>query len=292
MLALLGVGGGAFAATPIEDLFDETKQSYEASSADEKAVLSVLHDKLKAGFERFDLALLDSVLTPDFERLLVASPKSGYVESRENFISARSAWKNATPKTQRRFSYVVQNMAAKDGGKTMDVVALSQWKSKYFHPRFLETLTFRNNANQWRLARQVLVPLHPSKPKMHEVELVLATGRSGEGEFIEEFARTAVSEGPDAALDRLPRMKSNDASGYVTYVAVFREPPPVGSKVKLVYEVKKSRCRGKFPTEFKIDAVSPYSVYSGWGHWQGCKQIKVRAYLNGKEVAKEQMNVR
>ena len=142
-------------------IFAGGETQFVPRSASERAVLDVLMNRWRTGLERYDLAAVQSVLSADFEQRFLSDEQSMFLGKRDQFVAQRKDW---APSSQpvRRIVYKVQDMIARNGGKTMDVIALSTWKTKYFEPRFLESLQFIRTANEWHIRRQAFAPLQPT----------------------------------------------------------------------------------------------------------------------------------
>ena len=146
-------------------IFAGSETPFVPRNASERAVLDVMMNRWRAGLERYDLEAVRSVLSANFEQRFLSDEQSMFMDTREQFIALRKDW---VPSGQpvRRIVYKVQDIISRDGGKTMDVIALSTWKTKYFEPRFLESLQFVRSvfhtANEWRLRRQAFAPLQPT----------------------------------------------------------------------------------------------------------------------------------
>ena len=269
-----------------EAYFVDNLASWEAKTEDERKIVDTISKHLKQGYETFDISLISSVLAQDFEvRHLVAKDKFT-VEKKGEYLSARNAWVKSSSQ-KREVTYNIKDMIVDPSGEYINVLAFSRYKSKYFEPRFIETLLFKKEGGNIVLKQQSFVPIHPKHPELYEVSII-AGKHMGEN-FLDLFSKTEVPDGADSSIDQLSAQKPEERGGKISILAVFKEPPPIGSKVAMyvipgpAQQAKTVRARHKVKQvreNFILEAY--YHYLPPWVTW-----IKVRVKLDGVLIAEK-----
>ncbi len=304
------------------DEFADNTQAFVGESVGQNRVKEVIVNNLKRGYESFDLAVIQPILTNDFERRFLIRKNTVVLESKDEYLSARQGWKKS-PAPVRELLYSIRGMETDETGKTIFVVAFSTYKTKYFNPRFLESLVFENIGEHWLLKRQIFIPLHPRKPDLYEVQIFVAreawardagnksswSQYSGDG-WVGEispptpretkenrplrklFRELVVTKGADAIVDlhQHKAVKSLPYDEVISVLFVFREPPPIGAKIvtELIYE----RSYGDFPFryEYTVEKIEPFFIIENLVRSDDEDgEFIMRVSIDGKMVAEKRV---
>lgn len=239
------------------DLFRDNTATFAPDDASKVKITNLISSKLQKGYETFNLPLIESILTSDFERRYLINSENLAVEDRQSYHAARRRWKT-TQTEHRRLDYAIQRINIGEANRSAIVTALSTYKTKYFNPRYLETLLFEKADERWFLKRQLLVPLHPKRPELYDVQIFVSDSDWAEKR---RFRRRMRRKGPDWFIDRFRKDSvdsiSSDESWH-TILFVFREPPPPGSKIRTEIEFDTASRPSKYT--YRIEKNQPFFV--------------------------------
>jgi hypothetical protein len=241
--------------------FVDNLSTWKVKSQDEQTVIDLLKI-FKQGYETFDLSLIRPILSTDFEARCLISKDKYIPEKKELYLKARDAWVKSAS-VNRNIIYSIQDINVDQSGKFISIIALSTYQSRYFAPRFLETLIFEKGGSGFMLKQQTLIPLHQKYPELNPVEIVVGKKEANEN-FSQVFSKTALPEGVDAAIEKVVNKKPLQ-SGAVHVLVIFKEPPAVGSTIELSIDPISSSTYARSATvKQKVDVVSPYFVMSAY----------------------------
>lgn len=287
-LAATAPGMQAAAQATEETVFPDNTASFETTYDEVRAVKDILINQVRAGYREFDLSLIEPLLARDFQRRTITSQDAILIETREDYLGANREWDKRSAGSG-EVLYAIQSASVDQTRTRVNVLLVATYRSKYFNPRFLETFLFEKTNGGWMLKRQVVLPLHPNRPELYDVQIfVVKPCEVSEG----KIQKLAITHGVDAFVDQCLK-GSYDSLPYelgALILFVFREPPPVGSEIKteLIYE----RTYGDFPFDFtyKVKKSDPYfvianEVYSedldGW--------FIMRVYVDGIKVGERKI---
>jgi len=246
---------------------------YVAATEDEKAIEAMLLGTLKKGFDSHDVGVIEPILAPDFEYRYSVAPGKMVVGSRDEYVKIRSAWEKET-RTGRSADYALNSIQVNANEKMAVATAFVTYRSRHFHPRFLESYLFEKVGGSWLLKQQVAQVIHPAKPEMHDAEVIMTTPID-RPEVKEIFALLANQQ-PETAIARLkakqvienPVLADRKQGMSVSFFTIFKEPPRVGAGVRTplnLYEWSKEnpgRLR-YIPITVTVPSTNPYVVMSG-----------------------------
>ncbi len=175
LIAITGVAAIITASVPRESaeaqvargqVFRETLDTYKPASSDESAVITLLKEYRDA-YNASDLSRIEGLLTSNFElRYYKPQSEKQYVvmlQDRSMYLKKRSAWSSNRP-WQEKLIVNVLSILLHPEGKGAAVVAATTYKSKYFHPRYIETFGLKRTRDGWLLRRVLVIPARP-KPE-------------------------------------------------------------------------------------------------------------------------------
>ncbi len=226
-------------------LFSGQMVSFTPSNNAETLISTLLFDKIVAGYNAGDGPKLASALSADFQQRLMlrsrpCSRKPQYCVKDFNMglYDRTSVIAEAAKNTHStvRLTYVIQSVKLAEDRNSASVIVLASYKSKYFEPKYIETLIFVKTGGAWQMVQQSMFNLHPTVPELYKAKVLVSEKfwPDEEGKtFSAVFAKMSQEIGPDAAIDYF-RNNAKPRSGEALHViAVFSEPPNVGSKVTL-----------------------------------------------------------
>ena len=255
--------------------------SYKPANADETAVVGIIRNNLKNGFEKRDIGLIQSILAPGFEYRLLSGKESAWVDTRENYLGARKDWQKSGTSV-RKLSHVIQKISKNAKTNDLTVVALSSQSSKYFSPKFIESLVFENSSGKWLLKRQAQIPLHQQNQEMNSAEIFVTAKYKGD-KFMAAYKKELRRVGPSAAVDNLMKGAKWDNDEDQSVIVVFKEPPATESKVQVVIEFGPY----DFPLNYEFEKVDPYFVIESLAEAEDRQdEISITVRVNGQDVAK------
>ena len=208
-----------------EDAFQETLSTYDARNADEQAVIGILEEYRKA-YDTSDLSRIEPLLAPNFE-LRYYRPKSAeqytvLAQDRSTYLKKRSAW-SEHPRHEQLIVNVL-DVLLDPLGRGAAVIAATTYKSKYFHPRYVETFGFARTKNGWLLRRILAVPAEP-KLKELEVDISLVEIRSHQPGEVSDYSPNEFFEKYIQFFCCLSDER------WLQLMVVFAEPPPAGAEI-------------------------------------------------------------
>lgn len=245
----------------VDAMFADNTQTYQTTNADEKTIVSMIGE-IKLSYEVFDVSTFQSVLSPDFQFVYFHSDTDALVDSRESFLKYRRKWRVSSGDINRKLIYSIHSITSDVTGTLITVWTFSTYKSKYFDPRFLGMMVFEKLSERWMLKRQVLVPLHPSKPKSYDVQIFVSQSDWAEKR---RFRRRLRRKGPDWFIDRFRKDSVDGIPGDETehtVLFVFREPPPPGSRIRTEHQFERPWAGILRPYSFtyEIEKSQPFFV--------------------------------
>ena len=314
----------AKAQTAREQAFKETLDTYAPASPDEQAVISLLQEYRNA-FNASDLSRIEPLLAPNFE-LRYYRPKSAEqysveIQSRSKYLEKRSPWSLAHPR-QEKLIVNIRGVLLHPQGKGAAIIAATTYKSKYFHPKYIETFGFTRTSNGWLLRRVLVVPTHP---KLEELNVQIFVAREGwardpesnwsqysrDGVVPDEispptlhetkenhplrklFRELAVTKRADAIVElhQQKAVKSLPYDEVISVLFVFREPPPIGAKIvtELIYE----RSYGDYPFryEYTVEKVEPFFIIENLVRSDDEDgEFIMRVSIDGKMIAERKLD--
>lgn len=279
------------AKTNTPDLRDNVAD-FAVRDVEERAVLALINNHLKPGLARFDLALLRPILTNDFELRTVMSNKEAIVEDRSAYEDNRRRWA-ASATDKRKASFEIQQILRHQSNASMVVVAHTEYKSRHFSPKFVETLLFerfdKEGVSRWLLKRQAVVPLNPDTADGYGIKVLI--GRASDT-LIDDFTRNLETGDVDKTVDAIEHQALSFIvpGAWVSVLYIFRVPPPVGSTVEAILTAGTSNGgRIKYnPFRYTIKLPQPYFIIENRflsEHLGGFLQIDV--LLDGKVLAQK-----
>ncbi len=289
VFALAACQAAPYRVSPeISSQFADNTETYKHSNKYQRSALNAL-SAFKRGHETFDISLLKSALSENYERLFLASSNKVIIDDRKRYIAARSSWIKSD-KPRRELRYSINEVTTDDDGKGVTVVALSTYKSKYFNPRFLETLRFEDTDGSWLLSRQTMLPLSPVSSEQLGVQIYLM---SWDIDLSSGFSKLSVSAGADHVIERILEKteRDDDTSGsgiLKQLLIVFREPPPVGTEIAVEHQWPDNKTSlPVYRFEYEVKEVKPLFVLENLVTLGCCPDANVSftVYVNGSIVA-------
>ncbi len=268
--------------------FRDNLSAFAPNSNDEKDILAVLRDGLQMGLAGFDLDRLETHLGQKFQRITFVNKERAVAETRAGFLAARQAWRDQRPPA-RRVAFSVRDITVRPNRRQAHVLAFSTYATKFFTPRFMESMVFTKSSGKWKLIQSTLVPVHPRSPAAYEVDILLAEpvwSSKGRGSFANVFAATAISKGPDHVIGQFKNASfaKLPANTDLALLFVFRQPPPPGSVVTT--EIIYHQSYGSFPFSFdnKVEESHPFFVIENrtYLHDGSGSHATVNVFLDGK----------
>ena len=265
-----------------EQAFRETLVSYKPMSSDESAVIALLKTYRDA-YNASDLSRIERLLTSDFD-LRYYKPRSEdqytvMVQSRSRYLEKRTAWSPKHPR-QEKLIVNVRSVLLHPEGKGAVVVAATTYKSKFFHPRYIETYGFKRTSAGWSL-RRILVLQATPKPEELNVSVSFADVDYG---YLRD-PKFVAAYGPDALFAKYIQPSCCLSTERQKLLVVFAEPPAPGAGI-LVRETQIGRGR----TFESYTISSPHSRYYfliGVG-WEGSGyNVLVEVEVDGVLVARK-----
>ncbi|MBF0356646.1 MAG: nuclear transport factor 2 family protein [Alphaproteobacteria bacterium] len=232
----------------------EKQSNFSAKAPDESAVIDVLSKIGKAEEDR-KLDALEPLLAPNFEHRQSVQPEKVQVAKRDEYIAARKNWGTDDKSNLTKITNI-QNIAIHPKGELASATAFATYKYRNFSPRYLETYNFEKIGGAWKLLHLIQIPLHPTKPEQFEVQFLLLP----KIDIAKEIAR--LSEGNADAVVEEWKAKSLSyvKDGSYSYVAVFRESPPVGTNVRFSIQRIGKSGQNNFHVRDKIVASTPFYI--------------------------------
>ena len=268
--AFIAVGVGA--AAPVNAASSESSPGkfisntaiFPAKNEAEKVVLGVIRNQLEAGYNQSDTALIEAALASDFESRLMVSPRSMLVDSRNGFLDVLKK-RRGTGGSERKLLYEVKGIKVNEKNRSATVLAITTHLSNNFNPRFLATLIFSEEEGNWKLRTQASMQLYPAKPELHKVDIIVTESFWRKSFFtidpyLAHFAEVVAKSGPDAAIESLRKnVKSlSGADGHA--IAVFREPPRVGTKISFVISFSAGGEDYQYKTQQSVNRPSSFFI--------------------------------
>ena len=298
LLAALGLAGCQAAVVDADPMVvaalqSSTAQRFAANAAGfpvqseaERAVLAVVRNNLEEGYNTSDPALIGAALASNFEFRLATARDSVMIEKRAGFLEGFENWGGSG---DRRLIYTVNSIKVDADGNSAAVVALSTFRSRHFNPRFLETLLFNKERGAWKLAKRVLLPLHPSRPESHEVAVYVTRpfwAEKPDAPFSAFLARTTAERGPDSAIDMLAEKSAPAGDGPSHIVAVFREPPTVGTEITFHVTMIMENDEATFTSRIPVTQETSFFVAESIAHAKpAVTGIVVDVVVDGIKIA-------
>lgn len=254
-------------------------------------IARLIVSRLKVGYEKFDISLIESILAPDFERRFLVNSTGLRVENRDTFLKERKGWTKLN-KSTREIYYSIQEIEIGVEKNTAFVTALTTYKSKFFNPRFIEILIFQKKGPNWLLKRQFLSLLHPKDARQFGVQIFIVDEYLGR-DFSERFQKTVNQKGADAFIDQSvkngysfhPRDKD------LTYLVVFREPPSIGTKIRVDTNYYYSGYEDLFDLTYEMNKEIPYLILSPGGHIDLNGTFRIKVSVDGVLVTERSFSI-
>ncbi len=282
-----------------EDAFRETLNAYDARNANEEPVITLLKTYRDA-YNASDLSRIEGLLTSNFElRYYKPRSKEQYavmVQNREKYLEKRSPWSPNHPRQEQMIVNVL-DVLLDPLGKGAAIIAATTYKSKYFHPRYIETFGFKRTPDGWLLRRILVVPAQ-AKPEELGVQIILSRfpgGRSPLG----DFDKIVEEEGPDAFVERYQQhskgsIPSDESSHSVLFV--FAEPPPPDTYVLTQHQFRRPGMSGLRPylfTYYVRYGVSPFYVIENTSQAGGrpAGSITYSVFVDDAVVAERRVSI-
>ena len=225
---------------------------------EEKALVSLLRDSLAPAYDKGDTEAVGGVLAANFQKRLLIEPAKMRVEDRATFLKGV---RNNAP-IESKLTCAIQSV--KVDGESGVVVALATYATEHFNPRALETLVFKKDGGAWKVSQISQVLLHPSEPKNHKAEVIVTErfwDRSMGKTFSEVYAKMRAEKGAEGAIQHL-KANMKPRSGYSLHgIAVFREPPKIGSEIKFDVVFTNSGQEYPFEESMTVDALYTHFIY-------------------------------
>jgi hypothetical protein len=267
------------------ELFRENLASYEAKTPDEEQILAKL-GQYKSGYENFNLQQIAQILSTDFELLYYRENDVVQTQNLDTFLQKRSRWRpKGSPDRKLLISIKGADYNAKTG--TFAVTALTTYKSKYFHPRFVEVFLFGKSGIEWRLRRVMMYPNLPARPDQYEVGIFIGPYLKNRLN-LQGLETEMVAEGPDIIEKYVqlvggppgtPRMHN-------PIVILFPEPPPEGAVIKVVQVAAET-----YGNEVRVARNgNPYFFLVGSGFW-GYGWVRVTVMMNGVQIVVQRIQL-
>ena len=266
-----------------EQAFRETLDTYKPASSDESAVIALLQTYRDA-YNASDLSRIEGLLTSNFEmRYYKPQSENKYVvmlQDRSKYLKKRSAWSPNRPR-QEKLIVNVRSVLLHPEGKGAVVVAATTYKSKYFHPRYIETYGFKRTSDGWLLRRILVVP---AQPKPEELEVTISFARIDNSRLYGVDFLAAY--GPDALFKDTIKLSSGVSQNRKQLIVLFAEPPAVGATI-MVRE-RQSGTGREFRSALRHGGQwqwTPYFYILGTG-WQGSGySVSVEVEVDGVVIA-------
>lgn len=271
------------AQTTREQVFRETLDTYKPASSDESAVIALLKTYRDA-YNVSDLSRIEVLLAPNFElryyeRFFSEKYYTVMVQSRAKYLEKRSPWSPKEPRGEKLIVRVL-NVLLHPEGKGAVVVAATTYKSKYFHPRYIETFGFKRTSDGWLLRRILVVPAQP-KPEEHEVNISYATV---DDQYLPDDILAA--RGPDALFKKYIQLSCCLSTVRQKLIIIFAEPPPENTQIVVT---ETTYGGSEFESISYVDPSSPYFFLLGKG-WRGSDiSVGVEVMVDGVIVARTRL---
>lgn len=243
----------------------------------------------KDAFDNTDGAKLDGMLSADFRFVRLQDLQNASIQDRAMFMGRRAGW-TRTPNPDRGFEAAIKNVEEQDGA--LLVSAFVTRGTKHFSPRSIDIFTFRQTGGEWELAEIKSAPLYPIDPGLLDAQIYI-------GDFIEDYAAVfeagRAAGNPDAAIDAI-----DTEGGFSKYrnqlrysvVAVFKEPPPPGSTVELIWKMTRNRVHRFSTGKIEITAPPPYYVVAGYGDMDRGRKVAAELRVDGVTIAEAETAVK
>lgn len=256
--------------------------SVQPASEPEKQLIAVIEKNLEAGYAASDANIVGAALSGSFQRRLATSQTTALVEDKAAHLASFGALLKG-----QSLSYDVQSIKLSDDGKSAAVIAVATYKSKYFAPRFLETLIFRQDSGAWKLDRQSLLPLHPRSAKSHKVKIVFTRPYWPTDKyetFGQYFTASLQSKGPVALVDELVAKQIPVRGSRSHVIVVFQEPPTIGSEIGIVITFY-AGAEYVFEPDYDVKGVNSYFIAEAIAKSEpGATQLSGVVLLDGHPV--------
>jgi hypothetical protein len=279
----------------VENRFRDNVSSFASATADEQAVLALL-DELKQSYRLRDGGRLEGVLAADFEYVFRQSAAEVTVTDRGQYLEFCGAAKGPDA-GERRLSYAVQRLVS--SGDRITVLAFATYRSKYFNPRFYESLLFVKNAGRWGLRRQVLLPHPPQNALLCGVQV-----------FVTERPAALQQASPEVPLQAMPfhdsdavveAYRSGEVAGTVagdgtnrSIIFVFTEPPPPGTRLSVHHKFwwPRGTAQAPFRFEYPIDRYIPHLIIenTSWARGSG-GTITYQIFMDGQLLGEKTLRL-
>lgn len=205
---------------------------------DEAAIKAIL-GKIKEAYMTCDKTLLMSVFAQDYEQAVVIPYSPAMIISRAEYFAAVSMAKaNETEcrKLQRNLSITkIRIVRPKTPSDSVEVVLRTTYGSKYFNPRFSEKFIFHRGAGKMLVGKRMITSLHPKSPEDYQAEIYIGDYYKYE-KYKTNLQQMAWEDG-DIFIERILGGTSYQTLSVdhspKSVIVVFREPPPLGAKVKI-----------------------------------------------------------
>lgn len=263
--------------------FRETLDTYKPISSDENAVIALLKTYRDA-YNASDLSRIDGLLASNFE-LRYYRPRSKQIydimiQNRAKYLEKRSSWSPKEPRGEKLIVRVL-NVLRHPEGKGAVVVAATTYKSKYFHPRYIETYGFKRTSNGWLLRRLLVVPAQP-KPGEVKVSLISLADISNYIELsnnLDSYRSFVDANGPDALFEKHIKLSCCIEDKQQPLVVVFPEPPADGSTITVVESA--IGYSNTYTTTTTFHRNSQYTIFTGWGWYGSHLTVVIEVYVDG-----------
>ncbi len=232
---------------------------------DEAAIKAILV-RIKESYLTCDKILLMSVFSKDYEQAVLIPHSSAMIISRAEYFAGVGMEKgneDECKKLQRHLSMAkIRVVRSKTPSDRIEVVLLTTYASKYFNPRFIEAFIFRRGDGKMVVDKKVITPLHPKSPEYYQAELYIGDMSEFE-KYKDGLQRMAWEEG-DIFIDRILRKHTYQDlpvdNKPKSVIAVFREPPPPGAKIKIAhwYYNKRGDLQSSFEENHTVEKVNPW----------------------------------
>lgn len=255
-ILVIGFANPVHAADSSTEIF---KNDVAAPATDEeKALVTLLRDTFAQAYDKGDTQTVSGILAPDFQKRLMIDAAKMRVEDRTMFL--KTVKNNG--QVESKLTYAIQSL--KIDGASGVVIALATYTTEHFNPRALETLVFKKEGDAWKLSQISQVLLHPNDPKHHKAEVVVTEKfwDSSMGKtFSDVYAKLRAEKGAEGAIQYL-KANMKPRSGYSLYgIAIFREPPKIGSEIKFDVVFTNSGEEYPFEESMTVDALYTHFVY-------------------------------
>lgn len=249
-------------------LFHDELGSFSPNGNEEAKVKSVLV-RIKEAYEQCDKQNALTLVAPDYTQAVLQSPTTAMTISRSDYFKGIGMEKMSVEdckRLERKMSIAkIKLVKPQESADEMAAVITISYESKYFSPKFIEVLNFRPQGKNWVLSKRVSVPLYPKAPEYYHVQIYI--GSASELDKQSEIMKNLALDDADIFLQRLlgaadytnNRALPIDGLPKVV-IAVFRDPPPVGSRVVInhAYYSEIGQRRGTFERDINIEKVNPW----------------------------------